>query len=323
MSFNLKELSRKDRILVVLSAVWFLLSLLFSLMIAEEEYYEIYEFFALFLFLLLPVGGYWSLRWIRNADDSDKKSNKVIVSKLNEFKNAPSLLLLRGQAKIDKHVFWLILLASIFVLAWILDIALVESIRTEVRQVGLKNVPATFYENVDFYSSLCVGLRIVVLLAFMGVFLDAYSKVKKSVSNAGVQGLECSGRMLFVWFILPLMNIIMPWRVLGSLDRATTFVTRYEVGGAIWNEKGNRGFSWKSFCLGFLFIFTGFVSKVAQNEIQHVTKKFSTAKYGYFGLLNQIQTISIVNLAAFFLFLSCSVFFWWSLNKKIKTLPYD
>jgi hypothetical protein len=71
---KMKRLSGKMRLAVFLSFTWFIISLIVSGLIANENHFNDFEFFLLFLFMsVLPLLISWGIWWIKQGFKQDRK----------------------------------------------------------------------------------------------------------------------------------------------------------------------------------------------------------------------------------------------------------
>lgn len=309
--------SRTDRVVILLSAVWCVASLILALFIMEEEHLEAHEFLFLLLIFLSPVILYWSVRWVRGGEKTQKAEEKdnaytELVSK------EPSLITTTTTYGLGKKLhamafFGLLMLAG-FAADFFINLHMID----KAYEYGWGNIPQSLISDVEQWSNYSMILRAASGIAFLIVVAMSYTDIKVQLEGSGVKGIKCSVGMLFVWLIIPFANIVMPWRAFGALDRAAKYAAKFKRGGELWNQKGHRGVSFRSISMGVLFVVMGGSATIYNKELASLANRTPDTIYAFGRIINKNNDLLIFMAVVYAAFmLSVWVYFFY-LNKNVK-----
>ena len=126
--------------------------------------------------------------------------------------------------------------------------------------------------------------------------------------------------MLFVWFIIPFANIVMPWRAFGALDRAAKFAAKYGRGGELWNQKGHRGLSYGAILLGVLFVLVGTSATIYNKQLASISTRTPHDIWEFVSLIHQSNELLFLMGAIYALFMGAVWMYFFFINKNLQSI---
>ena len=319
MVLNMQELSKKDRFLIVATFFWFVIGLIFSLYLLDEENLENYEFLLLFLIILSPPIIYWSYRWILGGEKSERKKEKE-RNKFELIKSSPTIENNVTIKNINSYVIAIIVFYLFIVFGFAADLVVNEYLKSQAQLHGWGKIPLDIPRNAESWSSAIVYFRVLSGVACIIAILIAYKEAKAQITEIGISGLTCSVGWFIAWIIIPFANLVMPWRALGSLDRATKFAAIYGRKGDQWNAKGIKWISWRAVFVGVCFVIAGTSSTLINKAVVELSQKEPTSIYHFYGIINENNLLISITIAVYLLFGISIVVYFGMVNKNLKKI---
>jgi hypothetical protein len=291
MSNRFQFASRKERLAGVLSAAWFVLSLIWTLYVAEDEGLYLYETLILFSLLMAPVAIYWAVSWIKHGEPTNEKPFEPDL--LNE---QPKLVVpqpLRG-LQYRAHIF--MIFSVMLILGLISDLLVNQYLVGTIQRYGYGSVPADVVSEIEQWSSFAEYARLISLFGISITFISSYIAAKRQLEVSGVTGLACTAPLLVLWFFIPIANLFMPWRALGSLDRAACFACLYGRGGELWRDKKFMSISWRAAFMGVAFFLSGMYSIVSNIEFKSLSQRMPIGNSGAIRIIEKSSELIIPSI---------------------------
>jgi hypothetical protein len=319
MTEYIQTKSRIDRIIVLLSVAWIIVSIIYVMYIMEEIGLEAYEFLFFIIIFISPVLIYWAVKWIRGGEKIEKaeKENKTYLEIILSEPSFINRTILFG---LGKKLYILMLFAALIPFSFLIDVFINLHLVDKIWEYGWGNIPSSLVLDTNQWSQNSVILRAALVIGFLILVGISYADIKIQLEYSGVKGIKCSVGMMFVWFIIPFANIVMPWRVFGALDRAAKYAANYGRGGDLWNKKGHRGVSYRAILMGIMFVLTGASAMLYNKKIASLYTRTPEDIYSFVNLSQQINTLNIFIGCIYALFTSSVCLYFFFLNKNIKFL---
>lgn len=311
--------SRVDRLIILLSAVWFVASLILSLFIMEEEGLETHEFLLLLMVFLSPIFIYWAVRWVRDGDKTKRDEEKE--DKYAEVvRKEPALITTSVSFGLGRKLQLLMLFAAFMLAGFAADFFINLHMTDTAIQHGWGNIPPSLISDVERWTNYSMIVRATSGIGFLIVVAMAYTDAKVQLEGSGVRGIKCSVGMLFVWFIIPFANIVMPWRAFGALDRAANFAAKYGRGGELWNQKGHRGVSYRAILLGVLFVLVGTSATIYNKQLASISTRTPHDIWDFASLIHQSNELLVLMGAIYALFIGAVWMYFFFINKNLQSI---
>jgi hypothetical protein len=314
--------SKKDRLLIVLSAVWAIGSLISSLFIMDEGRLEIYQFLIVLILLLTPIIIHWGYRWVTGGEKTEKEKEKDALKEELVY-NSPVLVETGRLYGVKKQLILLFIFSLLVLVGFSADIFINQYMIDTAYQYGWGKIPQTAITNVENWSTYTMYFRVFFILAFIITVGITYSDVKEQLVSIGIEGLKCSLGMLIVWTIIPFANLVMPWRAFGALDRAAVYASQNKCGGILWNTKGQKKISIRAIFVSMCFITIGMASIFYNKRLASLEKSTPTEIYGFMRLIDQSNELQILITAVWALFMFSILLFFYFLNRNMEKIKQE
>lgn len=292
MSNRFQFASRQERLAVVLSAGWSLLSLIWTLYVTEDEGLYAYETLILFSLFMAPVAVFWAVSWIRHGEP--KQDREVVDAELlNEQPKLFAPQPLKG-LQYRAHIF--VFFSVMLILGLISDMLVNQYLIGTIQRYGYGSVPADVVSEIEQWSSFAEYARLISLFGIAITFISSYIEAKRQLEVSGVTGIACTAPLLVLWFFIPIANLFMPWRVLGSLDRASSYACLYGRGGELWKDKKFNSISWRATLMGIAFFLSGMYSIVSNIEFKSLSQRMPIGDTGAIRIIEKSNELIIPSI---------------------------
>ncbi len=166
------------------------------------------------------------------------------------------------------------------------------------------------------YLRVSSGILLLMVIAF------SYFSIKNQLEKAGIVGIRCSVGLLFLWFLVPFFNLIMPWRACGALDRAAKFAARHGRSGDLWNQKGFRKISVRSVNMGVIFVVIGGYSIFYNKKLEQLAEAAPTDFYSFSKIIREQNDFLIVLIFLFSVYFVVIWVYFFFLNRYVLAIRF-
>lgn len=322
MSTRLQIRSRNDRIVTIVSVIWCVASVVLALFIMKDDYLEAHEFLLLLIVFLSPVLIYWSVKWIRSGEKSEKQLEKEKIYD-DLLRQQPDLVVSKPLNGIGNKIHFLTLFTLLMIAGFVADFFINQYMIDQAYTHGWGNIPKIVISNVETWSLYSMYLRGAAGIGFLIVVAIGYTDIKLQLERIGIEGIRCSVGMLALWLIIPFVNIVVPWRVFGALDRATKFAAIRNKAGSLWNEKGHKGLSLRAMGMGVMFVVTGISATLYIKELASIAARTPYDVYGFVRIIRQNNELLIGMAVVYTLFMASIWIYFFYLNRNLSLISYE